>query len=141
MGPHRLRVLFLGACVKFSDIHVNLDGLRETTAGEWLLRFIFGGLVSVVAGVAGLKWGPVVGGLFLGFPSIMPATMTLVKKHRGREQAIEDTRGTIFGSIALVLFAASIWFASERGYDPGLGLIFGAIVWATSGVAIWRALA
>ncbi len=36
---------------------------------------------SVAAGLIANKWGPGVGGLFLAFPAIFPASVGLVEKH------------------------------------------------------------
>jgi hypothetical protein len=37
--------------------------------------------MTVVAGLIAARFGPVVGGLFLAFPAIFPATATLIEKH------------------------------------------------------------
>ncbi len=41
--------------------------LKQATAKEYLLRFAFGGSVTLVTGVIAHSFGPLVGGLFLGF--------------------------------------------------------------------------
>ena len=45
------------------------------------MRFALGGATTVVAGLIAAGFGPVVGGLFLAFPAIFPASATLVERH------------------------------------------------------------
>ena len=37
--------------------------------------------MTVVAGLIAARFGPVIGGLFLAFPAIFPASATLIEKH------------------------------------------------------------
>jgi hypothetical protein len=49
-------------------------------------RFVFGGLITVATGIIAKKFGPGMGGLFLAFPAIFPASATLVEKHEKEEK-------------------------------------------------------
>src|SRR6201998_891044 len=60
---------------------LNLSALYKTRWYEYAVRFFFGGTVTVVAGLVAKKYGPILGGLFLAFPAIFPASATLVEKH------------------------------------------------------------
>jgi hypothetical protein len=40
---------------------------------QYALRFLFGGIVTAVAGLVAQHFGPVVAGLLLAFPAIFPA--------------------------------------------------------------------
>ena len=62
-------------------ISLDLSALGKTKWYEYALRFAFGGAITVAAGLIANKWGPGVGGLFLAFPAIFPASATLVEKH------------------------------------------------------------
>ena len=76
----------------------------------------------------------IVGGLFLAFPAIFPASATLIEKHvrrrkekagfsrvrRGREAAALDAAGAALGSLGLAAFAVVIWLLIER--SPALVL-------------------
>jgi hypothetical protein len=62
-------------------IRPDLSALGKTKWYEYALRFAFGGAITVAAGLIANKWGPGVGGLFLAFPAIFPASATLVEKH------------------------------------------------------------
>ncbi len=63
------------------NIRLELSAIKQTKWYEYLVRFVFGGLVTVAAGLVAKKYGLVVGGLFLAFPSIFPASITLVQSH------------------------------------------------------------
>jgi len=45
-------------------------------------RFVFGGMVTALAGLVADHYGPILGGLFLAFPGIFPAGVSLVEKHK-----------------------------------------------------------
>src|ERR1700735_591655 len=104
-------------------ITVDLSALKRTRWYEYALRFFFGGVVTVATGLIAKRYGPVVGGLFLAFPAIFPASATLVQKHetekkrkagiidngRGRKAAALDARGAGLGCVALACFAAALW--------------------------------
>ena len=49
--------------------------LRRTRWYEYALRFLFGGGVTVAAGLIAKQYGPVFGGLFLAFPAVFPASL------------------------------------------------------------------
>ena len=88
---------------------------------EYAIRFLFGGLIAAVAGIIAKEFGAVVGGLFLAFPAIFPASATLIEKHerqkkeekglrgtrRGRGAASVDAAGSAMGSIGL--FVLPCW--------------------------------
>jgi hypothetical protein len=104
-------------------IKVDFSALRKTKWYEYAIRFLFGGTITVVTGLIAKRYGPVIGGLFLAFPAIFPASATLVEKHekekkyradirhtaRGREAAALDARGASFGCIGLSAFALMVW--------------------------------
>ena len=123
--------------VKFSEIQLSTGGIKETTFQEWMLRFIFGGAVSLMAGLVAQKCGPEVGGLFLGFPSILPATVTLVKQHEGRQQAADDARGAALGSIGLIVFGVVVLETADR-WGPVGSLTAAAIGWILARAVAWQ---
>jgi hypothetical protein len=104
-------------------IRIDLTGLRRTKWHDYIVRFLFGGLITAVAGLIAERCGPGIGGLFLAFPAIFPASATLVEKHekqkknraglqgtvRGREAAALDAVGSALGCIGLVGFALVVW--------------------------------
>jgi Protein of unknown function (DUF3147) len=104
-------------------VSFDLAALKKTTGQEYAVRFLFGGAVTVIAGILAKLYGPAFGGLFLAFPAIFPASATLLEKHeteksqaagtsrtvRGRQAAALDARGAAMGSMGLVTFALIGW--------------------------------
>src|ERR1700679_2599656 len=100
-------------------VKIDPAGLKQTKWYEDLLRFVVGGVITVITGVIARKWGPGVGGLFLAFPAIFPASATLIERHerqrkqkkglhgeeRGTDAAAIDALGAAVGSVGLAAFA------------------------------------
>jgi len=103
---------------------------------EYLIRFVFGGVGTVAAALIAKEFGPGIGGLFLTFPTVFPATATLITSHekrrkaqagmngtvRARQLAGADAAGATMGAVGLVVFAAlacwliashTLWFGSR----------------------------
>jgi hypothetical protein len=113
---------------------------------------LFGGAITVIAGLLAKRFGPVFGNLFLAFPAIFPASATLVEKHerekkrkagivnstRGRQAAALDARGATIGSIGLVCFALLVWKLLPV-WNPGVVLVTALSLWLGVSVLIWRA--
>jgi hypothetical protein len=79
--------------------------IREVSFRELAIRFIAGALTSVAAGVVTLVFGPRVGGVFLAFPAILAASLTLIEQEEDSANAREDARGAMIGGIAMAAFA------------------------------------
>jgi hypothetical protein len=130
-------------------VQANFSALRETRWYEYLVRFALGGMMTVIAGLVAAGFGPIVGGLFLAFPAIFPASATLIEKHarkrkekvgligarRGREAAALDAAGATLGSFALAVFALIIWLLIGRA--PLLTLFFATVAWLAVAVLAW----
>jgi hypothetical protein len=132
-------------------ILINLAALRQVRWYEHFTRFLLGGLISVVAGLIAKAFGPTIGGLFLAFPAIFPASATLLDKHerekkqkagipvtiRGRLAVGLDARGAAMGSLALAAFAAMVWkMLPHASSAKVLGGAF--VLWIALATAIWR---
>jgi hypothetical protein len=97
------------------------------------------------------KFGPGIGGLFLAFPAIFPASATLIEKHekqkkeaeglhgsqRGREAASIDAAGSAMGSVGLLVFASVVWQFVPR-YNTWVVLTGATVAWLTVSVLIWQ---
>jgi hypothetical protein len=137
-----------------SRIHVHTDTLKETTWYECVIRFALGGIITVVAGVLAKKFGPALGGLFLAFPAIFPASATLVEKHekqkkeekgmhgeeRGRDAAALDAFGAALGSLGLLAFAAVVWLFLPN-HSAWIVLTGAGFLWFAASCALWRVFA
>ena len=130
-------------------VQLNLSALRDTRWYEYLIRFALGGAMTVIAGFIAARFGPIVGGLFLAFPAIFPASATLIEKHvrerkekaglagarRGKEAAALDAAGAALGSFGLAVFALVIWLLIERA--PSLALVLATVAWLAVAVLAW----
>ncbi len=133
------------------QIKVDPSVIGQTRWYEYAIRFLFGGLITAVAGIIAKKFGPGIGGLFLAFPAIFPATATLIEKHekekkeekglrgtrRGREAASVDAAGSAMGSVGLLVFALIVWQFAPR-YNTWTVLMSATLAWLTVSVLIWH---
>jgi hypothetical protein len=55
-------------------VSAKLGALRGIKVHEFAVRFLFGGFCTVAAGLIAKRFGPSIGGLFLAFPAIFPAS-------------------------------------------------------------------
>lgn len=133
-----------------AKITAGLSGLKQTKWHEPVLRFVFGGAVTVAASLIDKHWGPAVGGLFLAFPGIFPPGASMVEKHaeerkqeaglqgieRGRQEASLEAAGASMGAAGLAAFGAVVWWGAER--EP-LGLVLGMAfaAWAIVSGVLW----
>ena len=86
-------------------VDADLSKLSKIRPKDIAVRFVFGAAISLIAGLISLGFGATAGGMFLAFPAILPASLTLVEKKEGTEAAIHDLDGTILGAAALGAFA------------------------------------
>jgi hypothetical protein len=133
-------------------VSLNFAALRKTKWHEYAIRFAFGGTITVLAGVVAKRYGPVLGGLFLAFPAIFPASATLVEKHqrekkkkagipetiRGRQAAALDAYGAGLGTIGLLCFAIIVW-QFLRCHGAILILSVATATWTLVSILLWRA--
>jgi nicotinamide-nucleotide amidase len=117
---------------------VDLRKVRSMDPREYLIRFAFGASISAVAGILTMAFGPRFGGLFLAFPAILPATLTVVEKKDGLAQAVADVRGAAIGSIGMVAFAAVAMTLIPR--SPAVGLVAALFAWAAVSAAVYVTL-
>ena len=94
---------------------------------EVAIRFGFGALVALVAASIGGLAGPKVGGLFLAFPAILPASLTLIEKKEGLSRAWSDASGGALGAIAMAGFA--LVAIRLLTWNPLLALVGAMMVW------------
>jgi hypothetical protein len=114
------------------------------------VRFVFGGIVTVLAGLIARRYGPGVAGLFLAFPAIFPAGATLIEKQqrekkrrvgldgtsRGRVAAGIDAIGAAMGTLGLIAFALLVWRFLPSHSSPAILTIAG-LAWLAISVLAW----
>jgi hypothetical protein len=131
------------------NIKIKLSALAQTKWYEFAARFLLGGAVAAVADLIGKKWGPSIGGLFLAFPAIFPASATLIETHekqkkeiagvsvghRGCAAAALDGRGSAMGSVGLIVFAIFTWKFLPT-HAPAIVLLGSTLLWLGLSVTI-----
>ena len=133
-------------------IQFDLNALRVTKWHEYLLRFGFGGGVTVLAGIIAHRFGPVIGGIFLAIPAIFPASATLIEKHEkeksnrkgsasaraiGQKKVGFDAEGAALGSVGLIAFALVVW-KFMPAHSGWLVLPCATLSWALVATVLWR---
>jgi Protein of unknown function (DUF3147) len=113
--------------------------LKKVKPADMAIRFVFGAGIALVAGLVGMRFGPLMGGLFLAFPAVLPASLTLLEKNDGREKADIDALGAILGSCGMVAFAAAIVFGMPR-IGPLPAAAAGGLGWAAVAGALFLAV-
>lgn len=131
-------------------VQAKLESLKGISLRECAVRFFFGGLVCVAAGLIAKRFGPGIGGLFLAFPAIFPAGASMVEAHemkhkaqagcdgtnRGRTVAGLDAAGAALGCIGLAGFAVTCWICLPR-LSTTTVFVLATLVWLLLSVATW----
>ncbi len=132
-------------------VSLEFGAIRQTEWHEYATRFLFGGAVTVAAGIIAKEYGPAIGGLFLAFPAIFPSSVTLIEKHeegkenaagcagstRARKAAGIDAEGAAMGSLGLIVFAVVVWRLLPVS-STALVLLAATAAWMGVSVAIWK---
>jgi Protein of unknown function (DUF3147) len=114
---------------------VDLSSVAKVGPREYFVRFLFGGIVTAGTGIVTHAYGPIIGGLFLAFPAILPASLTLVEQHEGRHAVTDEARGGSLGAVALLGFAAVT--LRLAGYGAGVALTGGTCAWIIGILVLW----
>ncbi|HZQ95325.1 MAG TPA: DUF3147 family protein [Candidatus Sulfotelmatobacter sp.] len=132
-------------------IQLDFSTVKQTRWHEFAVRFLLGGLITAALGVIGKKFGPVVGGLFLAFPVMFPASATLIDKHekekkqragmegrrRARQLVSVDAAGTAMASVGLFVFALLI-SQLIRDYNAASVIAAATLGWLAVSIFIWH---
>ncbi|HEY6874924.1 MAG TPA: DUF3147 family protein [Candidatus Dormibacteraeota bacterium] len=100
------------------------------------VRFAFGFGIAAVAAVVGAIWGNKIGGILLGFPAILPASLTLIERHEGKQKAAIDATGAILGSVALIVFAITATWTLPR-FPSAPALATACAAWLLTGLGLY----
>jgi hypothetical protein len=113
--------------------------LRDIDLNGLAVRFAFGFLLSVVVGAIGLSAGDRVAGLFLAFPAILPASLTLIAEKDGEDKAEVDAAGACFGSLGLAAYGATSWFLLARA-APVVAELGALVAWGVVAIGSYLAV-
>ena len=132
-------------------IQTNFAALKRTKWQEYLVRFIFGGTVTAVAGIIAKRFGPGIGGLFLAVPAIFPAAATLLEKHEEKKARAKshkerfahqvagvDAGGAALGSVGLAAYALVAWKLLP-GHSVLTVIVLASLAWLATSVSMWYA--
>jgi hypothetical protein len=122
-----------------SAFGVDFSRLASVRLGDMGRRFVLGAAASVLAGVATELFGPRAGGLFLAFPAILLATLTLLEKKEGRVSAVASSEGAVLGAIGLAAFAF-VFAAPFARSALGVALVLALAGWIVTSVALYAAI-
>jgi hypothetical protein len=131
-------------------VSAKLGALRGIKVHEFAVRFLFGGLCTVAAGLIAKRFGPSIGGLFLAFPAIFPASASLIEKHekqhkqrigrdgtkRGRAAASIDAAGASLGALGLIAFAVVVWRILPQ-HNSWLAISSASVAWFAVSICGW----
>lgn len=131
-------------------VHSRLNAIKGIKPQEWIVRFAFGGGICVIAGLISRHWGAEIGGLFLAFPAIFPASASLVESHeqkhkarvgldgtlRGRTVAGVDAAGASIGCIGLAGFAIACWLGLPH-LNAAAVFVIATAAWVLLSAALW----
>jgi hypothetical protein len=127
----------------------SLSSLKEGHWYEYLIRFVLGGIATVVTGIISSRFGVSVGGLFLALPAIFCASATLVEKHeirrkrdvglsgerRGQKAAAVDAVGAGLGAFGMLAFGVVFWLLVKA--SVAAAFILASLAWLVVSVAAW----
>ena len=130
-------------------VKLSSSSLKRTRWYEYGIRFVLGGLATVLTGLVGAHFGESVGGLFLALPAVFCASATLIESHerrakekaglngrrRGQQAAALDAAGAGLGSIGLAAFAAV--FSITVPASTVVAFVAAIATWAAVSVSIW----
>jgi low temperature requirement protein LtrA len=118
------------------NVQVQPQKAEHTSWKAYAIRFMFGGVITAAVGIISQAFGPVVAGLFLAFPAILPASLTLIAQKSDKKQAGMDARGAALGSIGLIAFGATIWLLSAHSAGWAT-LLVASIAWFCVSILCW----
>ena len=120
-------------------ISVRPQKMKQVPPRDLLVRFAFGAGISVLAGLVSIGLGPRGGGLFLAFPAILPATMTLLQKEESKSEAEENDQGAMLGAIGLLAFAITAALL-VGGFSGWIALTTASGAWLVVSVGLYMTL-
>jgi hypothetical protein len=122
--------------------------LKESHLSGHVIRFAMGGAVTAATGLVAEEFGPVVGGLFLALPAILPAGIALLVRlqnrkagpgargDRARRAVVIEATGASAGALGLVAFALVGW-ACFGHWPAWLTLAAATAAWSAVAALAW----
>ena|SRR5919201_289360 len=111
--------------------------LRSVGLSDLAVRFGFGAAIALVAALVGSLGGATLGGLFLAFPAVLPATLTLIEKKEGTAKAWADASGGVMGAVGLAAFALTALLLLK--WNPVIALLLALVAWTIASLGLYFA--
>jgi hypothetical protein len=109
--------------------------LSKASPGEISIRFVFGAGIALIAAVVAHVFGAKAGGLFLAFPAVLPATLTLIERKEGTTKAWADASGGALGAVGLATFALTASVLLR--WNPVAALMLALLAWILVSVGLY----
>jgi hypothetical protein len=119
---------------------LSLEDLRGIKGRDYVVRFAFGAVISVVAALVAQATSPRFGGVFLAFPAILPASLTLIQEKEGTRDADRDAVGAVLGGLGLSVFGVVAEGLFGRIPSP-LVLVVALAGWTVAALGLYALLA
>ena len=120
-------------------VRVRPEKAKQAPPKDLLIRFGFGAGISIIAGLISMAFGPRAGGLFLAFPAILPAALTLIQEEESKREAKENDQGAILGSVGLLGFAITAALLL-RSFSGWVALGAASAVWLLLSIGLYGAI-
>src|SRR5215218_8016064 len=121
------------------SIGAQVEKVRHLRSRDLVVRFVFGAITSAVAGSLSILFSPIVGGVFLAFPAILAASLTLIAEEEDTTETREDGRGAVVGALGMAAFAA-IGVAAFTKIAWPLALAAACCAWAIVAIGLYLLL-
>jgi uncharacterized membrane protein (GlpM family) len=115
---------------------LDLSQLKRIKLKDYIIRFLFGGAVSVIAALISTLTNDRIGGIFTAFPAILIASLTIINRMDGQHEAEKDARGAIVGAIAFVITAIVLSLTLEV-LAGALALLLALVVWVLCAIGLY----
>jgi Ca2+/H+ antiporter len=119
---------------------VEVERLHEVRRSAVLVRFVFGFVISAAAALVSMRLGHHIGGLFLAFPAILPASLTLIELRHGDTEASVNAMGASIGGGALIGFALVAASLLPR-LQPLVAIVLATAAWLVLATTFYFAVA
>jgi uncharacterized membrane protein (GlpM family) len=115
---------------------MDLSQLKRVKLKDYIIRFLFGGAVSVIAALISIWTNDRIGGIFTAFPAILLASLTIINRMDGQHEAEKDARGAIVGAIAFVV-TAIVLSMTLMLLAGALALLLSLVAWLLCAIGLY----